>query len=283
MSLDQIVSAIVDEPDTSPYLRAIRLYELQVAISYPQDFLALTEATELTCGATKRLRTVRIYAGVKFLEKIEEELRQKLETDKIPLMVLAQDHRYQNIFDNVIAVNGGWTRIRHSIAARNLDKKLSRQLDLATAAANIVDFSYRFGQMPNPGCYRGGVTAARYVVANAKSYGFIGGRTTLGNRWRTFRPTAVFLYLLLIQKFPLFPPRLAAKNFSEMLLKQAQDLQLLRTFFCAYRHVSGVLAPRGYKFEKLMLNLHCEEHPLPTAAPQQDVIDAFEKSKGLIE
>jgi len=282
MSLDQIASLISDE-GASLYLRAIRLYEFQVAIFYPLSFRALCAAGTEARAANQRLRTARIYAGIRFLEQIEKELRQACGSDTIPISLLAQDQRYQTIFDNVIAPNGGWMRIRHSISDRRFDDGLAKQRDSAEVAAKIVDFSYRFREMPDRGTYKGGVTTARYVVANARSYDLKRGKSTIKTRWRKFGPTAAFLYLLLIQKFPFMPPRLATKQFSERLLKQANDFSGLRSFFRAYQNVCDVLVPRGYTFEKLSLNLNCEVPPLRVAALQADVIAAFKDSLGAME
>ena len=280
MSLDNIVAAIIDDANTSLYRRAIRLYELQIAIFYPRSFRTLISAANDARGADRRLRTARIYAGIKCLEHIEDELCAKNAVDSISIRDLAQNRDYQEIFDSIIAANGGWSRIRHSLSVKTFENQMSERRDLASAAAKIVDFSYRFEAMPNRGTYKGGVTTARYVVVNAKSYELQKKKSTIKNRWREFGSTAAFLYLLLIQNAPLMPPKLTAKRFSRDLLKQAEGVQELRNFFCAYQHVCDVLAPRGYKFEKLTLNLNCGVPLLATAALQADVIAAFENSKG---
>jgi hypothetical protein len=280
MSLDQIVNAIIDDTVASPYLRAIRLYELQVAIFYPQSFGALVTAKNDTRGANKKLRTARIYAGIKFLEQIEDELREKTKNDTISIHEFAQNKNYQEIFDGVIAPNGGWSRIRHSISVKEFDNGLLERRDLAGAAAKVVDFSYRFEDMPDRGSYRGGLSTARYVVVNAKSYNLSREIGTTKSRWRDFGKTGAFLYLLLIQNFSLMPPKLASKTFSKKLLDQVADVGSLRKFFRAYQHVCEALVPRGYKFENIALNLNCEAPSLPKAALQPDVIAAFKKSLG---
>jgi hypothetical protein len=279
MSLDQIVKAIVDDADASPYLRAIRLYELQVAIFYPRSFRALIAATNDARGANKRLRTARIYAGIKFLEHIEAELRGTLPTGNLSIRDLAQNRGYQEIFDSVIAANGGWSRIRHSISVKAFEKNISEQRVRASAVAKIIDFSYRFSGIHNPKGYLGGVHTARHVVRTAISYDSRMSKTLIKNRWRYFKCTAPFLYLLLIQNFPLMPPRLFSKSFLKQLLEQAQNIEGLRNFFRAYQHVCDVLTSRQYSFERLTLNLYCDVPSMATAAFQSDVIAAFEKPK----
>lgn len=280
MSLDHVVDAIIDE-DSVLQLRAIRLYELQVAILSRGSFGALCNATHQKHGATKRLRTARILAAIRFLERAEADLRRTNSIDAIPLQTLAQDHTHQIIFDEFIAPNGGWEGIRRSNSDRAFDKGLTKRRDAATYAAKIVDFSFRFELMPNPGRYRGGVTVARKVVIDAPSYDVKLGRTRISEHSRDFADAAPFLYLLLKQAFPFTPPPLASEDFIEKLSEQANNVQGLRMFFCAYQRVSEVLKLQGYQPVPLTLNLECDVPPLPIEPYAEDVIRAFEQSKGV--
>jgi hypothetical protein len=126
MSLDQIVKLIVDDSGTvSPYLRAIRLFEFQVAIFNPNSFRKLVSAERNDRAPSQLLRTARIFAAIKFLEDIEAELRKGNADKAVSIKQLAENPDYQAIFDEVIAPNGGWSRIRHSVSAKRFDKKRS--------------------------------------------------------------------------------------------------------------------------------------------------------------
>jgi hypothetical protein len=265
MGLNRIVGLLIDE-SKSRYVRAITLFEFQTAVFRPKAFDRLIEAKGGLRAPTEILRTARIFAAIKILEEIEVDLRQKRADSVISLRDLAADEDYRSIFDDVIAANGGWTRIRHSQSARTFDKSMKCRKKNAQAAAEIVDFSYRFSkhlasrQYPgrrNPG----GVEAAKYVVR--KTYEpHIGEKTTIKNRWRTYQVPAVFVYLLLNQGFDLGPPRVGSKEFVEVLLRQAGDIDVLRKYFSAYQIVRSALSRLKYKkFPPLDLELGCSPPP----------------------
>jgi hypothetical protein len=227
MSLKQIVELIMDESKPR-YIRAISLFEFQTAIFRPKAFERLIEAESILRAPTKISRTARIFVAIRILEKIEADLRNNFAADKT----------YRSIFDDVIAANGGWSRIRHSPSARNFDRgtrlKGKNKKAEAQAAANIVDYSYRFskhlanatyGKRKNPG----GVNAAKYVVRNA--YRPFSSESSIKSYWRKYQFPAIFLFLMFNQKFHLKPPRVSSKKFLEKLLRQADDIEEIRRFF----------------------------------------------------
>jgi hypothetical protein len=284
MSLDQIVKIIVDESGTvSPYMRAIRLFEFQVAIFNPNSFRKLVSAERNDRAPSQLLRTACIFAAIKFLEDIEAELRKSNADKAVSIKQLAENPDFQVIFDKVVAPNGGWPRIRHSESVKRFDKKkVAVQCDLAETVAKFIDFSYRFDKNPIETKYRGGITTAVYVVRTANSYQSEMSRSKAAKRWRRFRTTAVFLYLLLVQKFPLMPPKVSSKHFSRDLMKQIEDIATLRDFFRAYQDVCETLIRRGYKFEKLDYNLNCDVPRFEISAFPPDVATAFQESKKAI-
>jgi hypothetical protein len=265
MSLDQIVQLLVDETK-SRYIRAITLFEFQTALYRPKAFERLIEGEVGLRAPTAILRTARIFAAIKILEKIEADLRQKRADSIISLRDLAADEDYLNVFDDVIATNGGWTRIRHSQSARTFDNRMKASKNKAQAAAGIVDFSYRFFKNPPSTAYPdrrnpGGVEAARYVVRTSYAPK-IGKKSTIKNRWREYQVPAVFVYLLLNQGFDLGPPRVGSKGFVEVLMRQVGDVAVLRSYFFAYQIVRSALSKRGYKkFPPLDLDLGCPSQP----------------------
>jgi hypothetical protein len=266
MSLNQIVELLIDE-SKSQYTRAITLFEFQTAVYRPKAFDHLIKANEVGLRApTRILRTARIFAAIKILEEIEVDLSQKRADSVISLRDLAANEDYRSVFDDVIATNGGWTRIRHSQSARTFDESMAAKKKEAQAAAGIVDFSYRFfknrasTQYPgrkNPG----GVEAARYVVRISYEPQ-IGKKTTIKGRWREYQVPAVFVYLLLNQRFDLGPPRVGSKEFVEVLMRQVGDIAALRSYFTAYQIVRSALSKLGYKkFPPLDLDLGCSTQP----------------------
>jgi hypothetical protein len=265
MGLNQIVGLLINE-SISRYTRAIALFEFQTAVYRPKAFDDLIKANEVGLRApTKILRTARIFAAIKILEKIEADLSQQRADSIISLRDLAADEDYRSVYDDVIAANGGWARIRHSQSARTFDDSMAARKEEAQAAAGIVDFSYRFSkhlastQYPgrkNPG----GAEAARYVVRISFEPQI--GKTTIKDRWRKYQAPAVFVYLLLNQGFDLGPPRVGSKEFVEVLLRQAGDIDVLLKYFSAYQIVRSAFSKLKYKkFPPLDLELGCSPPP----------------------
>src|SRR5580704_9762281 len=148
MSLNDIVSQRIDESNPK-YFRAISLFEFQTAMYRPKAFKRLIEAQVGLRAPTKILRTARVFAAIRILEKIETDLKHKKGQSAVSIQHLAADEAYRSIFDDVIAANGGWRRIRHSPSAHSFDRGTylkGRKKAKAQAAANIVDYSYSFSK-----------------------------------------------------------------------------------------------------------------------------------------
>jgi hypothetical protein len=287
MSLNRIVGPLIDK-SKSRYIRAICLFEFQTAVFRPKAFKRLIEAqvglrAPPLRAPTKISRTARIFVAIRILEKIEAEWKDNKEARVISIQGLVADETYRSIFDDVIATNGGWSRIRHSPSAHNFDRGTHLKGDEkeeAQAAANIVDYSYRFskhlagrhyGKRKNPG----GVDAAKYVVRNAVRP-FV-GETTMKNYWRKYQYSAIFLFLMSKQKFNLKPPRVSSKKFLEKLLRQADDFEELRRFFCAYQTVRAALSKLKYRqYPALDLELECSPPELEAAEFSPAMNKAFD-------
>lgn len=248
MSLDTVVTAILGENGPqSLYDRAIRLYEFQIAIFHRTSFARLLKAEDDTRAATKRLKTARIFVALKFFEKIERDLKQERSVNFMTYRDLAGHEQYCRLFDDVFAKNGGWSRIRHSEDASTFDEDIDARCAEARVVANVVDFSYRFSIYCKERKLSGGVDNARYVLEKAPEYKSSIGESQIKNRWREYKQSSIFLYLLLVQNFDLRPPRISSTNFLAKLLKQADNTAELRRFFAAYQAVYTALLSRRYK------------------------------------
>ena len=252
----------------SRYIRAISLYEFQTAIFRPKAFERLIKAQVSLRAPTEILRTARIFAAIRVLERIEVNLNHNRS-----IRDLVADETYCSIFDDVIAVNDGWRRIRHSPSARSFDRgtrlKGKKKKVKAQAAANIIDYSYRFsmhlanvhhGKRKNPG----GVDAAKYVVRNSVKP-FVSNSSMKGY-WRRYQYSAIFLFLMFNQKFDLKPPLVSSTEFLEKLLRQTDNIEELRRFFCAYQTVRAALSNLKYRqYPPLELDLGCPPPQLEAA------------------
>jgi len=278
MSLDWIIQLIINNRGTaSPYMRAINLFEFQIAVTDSKSFEELGVAKKINCAPSKLLQTARIFAAIRFLETIESKLRERNAGNAVSIKQCGEDRDYQMIFDDVIARNGGWWRIRHSPSVRSFDNGIKSRLEEAEAVAKYIDFSYRYDKYPIKPHRRGGRTAAKYVVRTAPSFGAPEmKRTKSKDLWSEFGSPAPFLYLLLIQDFPLKPLRVGSETFSDDLLKQAEDVATLRHFFRAYQHLCEVLNRQGYNYDIPRLDINCDIPQLKAHPFEDDVKAAFE-------
>jgi hypothetical protein len=281
MNLDRLVTLLLNERNThSLYLRAISLFEFQTAIFYPRSFSRLIAIDEDARAPTRTLRTACIFAAIKFLEDIQTKSCATTQQAAVSIRKLSEDQNYREIFDNVILKNGGWPRIRHSRSASSFDAAIDERRKQALPAAKIIDFSYRHSTHHPDSMRAARITAAKYVVRTSSSYESKMAKATMYKWWTQYRPTAAFLYLLLIQEFPLMPAKVGSKKFCDNLLQQTNDVVTLRHFFCAYQKVSELLRARcGYEFDVLNQNLNCPSTPLKADPLFQDVERQFEKSK----
>lgn len=284
MSLERFVQPLISDGDTpSRLFRAIKLFEFQVALLNKSSFYAIVNNENDAPAPTPKMQMARNFAAIKILEKIETDLKKEKNVPLISIRDLAAIDDYRAIFDDVIAANGGWFRIRHSMSAGDFDRDVNARSDEARAAANIVDFSYRFSSLdtlsPKDGRENpGGLDSARYVARTAGSYRSACSETTIKNRWREYRPSAIFLYLIFNQKVDLRPPRLQSKSFVDNLLRQSDDVDSLRRFFNAYEVVRVALSKLKYPdYPALHLDFGSWDQKLEVRPFLPDVQKAFNK------
>lgn len=276
MGLDPIIASLINARDASPYMRAINLFEFQVAITNSKSFEKMIAVGQLGSAKITILQTARIFAAIRFLEKIELQLRGARQDRALSIRECIEDQNYEVIFDNVIIRNGGWRRIRRARSAMSFDKKVKSSFEVAATVAKYIDFSYRYDKHPIDQKRIGGITAARAVVRSAPSFGVIQTeRTKSKELWSEFRETAPFLYLLLIQNFPFKPPRVCSKTFCDELMKQAENVAGLQRLFRAYQHVCQVLHRHNYEYDVPQCQIDCDVPALKAEPFADDVIAPF--------
>jgi hypothetical protein len=93
-------------------MRAIRLFEFQTCLFYPES-LSADEETDIQKGA-------RLLAAMKLLELMEKRIRSTKNTTDISLRDIAEDPDSAEIFDKVIMRSGGWRAIRYTWSSDDL-------------------------------------------------------------------------------------------------------------------------------------------------------------------
>jgi hypothetical protein len=81
---------------------------------------------------------------------------------------------------------------------------------------------------------------------------------------------------MLTQKFDLQPPQINSTEFVDKLLKQADNIDELRRYFCVYQTVHAALLDQKYKFPELNLDLGCSPLELNAAELSSDIKAAFD-------
>jgi hypothetical protein len=273
MSLKEIVTFLIgssNEP-TSRYHRALKLFEFEISLFDGDAFDRF-----IAGKSNKRLRTARILATIKILEKLERDW--KLDQAVTSTEKIIANPEYQNIFDLFLA-NGGWDQLLKSSSVRWFDGRIAKQREEAQTAANIIDFSYRFWKKPPNVRTVGrkvlaGAEAAKYVVQ--KSYSPARAGTTTKNRWGKYKSASIFLYLILTQGFKLQPPKLNSAEFADKLLQQTEDIGELRRYFSSYQQVCAALSNLNYQcFPSLDLDLGSSTPELSAPSFSPEMIAAY--------
>jgi hypothetical protein len=243
IDLDETATILTSQNGESLYLRAIRLFEFQTCLFYPETFAAEKD--------TAIQKNARLLAVLKLLGYLEARILKATEQDTLSLCDLSKDGDYVEIFDKVFLRSGGWRAIRNIWNAKEFDEQIKIRLGQARTAAKLVDFSYRFATIKPNHRQKAGPTMARSIICSSPSYQYKKELSTLKTRWREYGATAAFSYLLFVQKFELKPPPVSSRRFCPILLTQVADTGHITEFFQAYRHLCDVLGTRGYRFPRI--------------------------------
>jgi hypothetical protein len=162
IDLDETATILIHESAESRYVRAIRLFEFQTCLFYPQTFSVQKDVPIQ--------RDARLLAALKLLEYLEARKLAATERNAISLRDLSKNRDYVEIFDKVILRSGGWRAIRHIRSAKEFDEQLKIRQGEARTAAQLVDFSYRFATLRPHDKRRAGATMARSIVCRSPSY-----------------------------------------------------------------------------------------------------------------
>jgi hypothetical protein len=254
--LDNLVNLLINGSGSHHVIeRAIRLYEFQVAIFYPESYIKFLHNENDSRGPIHRLRSARIRAAIRLRDHFKKS------KDKSRCL-------------RIIAANGGLAGAMDSRRPGPAHEDILEYRELAKPVAAIVKTSYSYARTPGRPLHRGIIHAAKCMERKEGLE-----RTTINGLWRHFRPVAVFLYLL--DEFSLMPPNASESTFAAELLAQTKNINILRRFFRAYQHLHKILTPVGYRdLPNISVELRCAEPELPFTPIEVGLIEeAFRKSK----
>jgi hypothetical protein len=292
--LQQSVDFILDQ-NKLPALRAIELFAFLVALHLGSSRRkicgprATDERASLVLDiSSKTIINAKILAAMKFLDRIEQDWKEKTGRNSIVLSELIKDDpEYEEIISKIILANGSWRKLRFVYSVRALENKLRSLKRQARNVARIIEFSFRFQPDPKKPKHIGGVTMAIDIVTSSKYFHVAGKDSQLEKSWSDLQSAAPFFYLIYVQKHSFFLNKLAGKKFAHRFERVALDQGKLIDFFGQYNSLVGVLRHRGYKYTPLLLPENAKFAPLsefpfrrsqPDQAAVLDEIENYRKS-----
>jgi hypothetical protein len=240
MKIQEIANSLCgpSSGNDADFKRAASLYSFQVGI--------------FTGFNSRLMQDARLLAYIRLLEFLERQADVSPETSFADRLAIPG---YEAMF-HLILHNGGWRRIRTLWSAKHFDKYLEACKSEAREAAKFVDFSFRSSHSLSNPRHKGGFTMA---LAYLKVKGYSDGM--LKQRWRTYKPSVVFQYLMLTHKLGARPPASNKKRFVDKLLVQSRDSERWIAFFAAYLDVGKILRPAGYECENITLGYSITKPP----------------------
>lgn len=199
---------------------------------------------------------------MKFLDRIEQDWKEKAGRDTIILSELIKDPEYEEIINRIILANGGWRKLRFVYSVRALEKNLRKWKTQARNVARIIEFSFRFQPNPKKRKQIGGVTMAIDIVTTSDYFHVAVKDSQLEKSWSDLQSAAPFFYLIYVQKHSFFLNKLGGKKFAHRFQRMALDQGKLIDFFGQYNSLVGVLRHRGYRYTPLLLPENAKFAPL---------------------
>jgi hypothetical protein len=270
---------VLNEREPLP-IRAIRLYELQLAI--------------ITCRRPKLVRAIhgrkrsgpppgerdgfvlwvsgaylaraRAYASLRLLQHFEgpknsENEEVKSSPEERRLQIMAQDPDYVQLHDYFTA-NNGWENTISTSRARDFQARVADMRLDARQTSKLIAFSLRFKDLPRFPRKLGGITLARAVLTtfkkpflNNKCERFRPSRSesSLKTYWERHQYVPALIYLGHFEREKcLLPPDISNSDFGRRLLLRVGNREALLRCFGRHNAIGNYLRRhRGYRFDPI--------------------------------
>ena len=256
--MTKAVNFIVDDTKNR-YFRAIKLFELQVAIRLANGCDTYEEDTNkegsspppfLVHVSTAKMRQARMFATIRLMEDLQRQL--KKEKGYISAEVLSSNCDWRNLFDKRFIRFGGFRCARYLPRPADFDNEVRVRQRAAKNVAHLIDFSLRVELDPKKPKQRGGMTMAKAIVAESTYFNVKRSERTLQTYWKKLEPVAAFLPLIFFKKFPAWPLRVSKPKFAKKLLARLDDKDTMFEFFAEYNATVALLQARGYSLHSLV-------------------------------
>ncbi|TXN73690.1 hypothetical protein [Methylobacterium sp. WL6] len=269
----------------SVYLRAIKLYEMQIAVffgeklnvrqrkrkEFPDRWLAVS---------SDLLAAARVCSAIRLLQHIRKARR----LDETALPSLLDDPAAREVLGRVLEEPVGLRKLAIALRPRALDIKLRNRRRRQRRYAGLYDISLRWKIDPKSTLKGGWSTAAKLFkqkegtdahVTIRQYYPYLGGKT------RTYEIAdeddflAAFVWLSQYGDDHFRPRQIEKASFARKLLSDAKDVTRLGRIFGRYEFVKACLEERNYALLALDLGALVTPEPVAIAPLTEELLDAI--------
>jgi hypothetical protein len=257
----------ISNPSIHLYLRAIRLYELYVAIHFPvavklDDDEKCKASTGFRIAVRRRYLThARIFSATALMAELT---RVEPGPNKLVLRKLAFrktiNRDYFRVYEQ-FAADGGWAALPDLPRRQQFTSMMRRRRKNMEVAAVPLDISLRLKKSQlKPTKELGGFTSAMRVWSEncnlQKSLRIFKSKSTILRHWRTFKEVSIFGYLMDFQDCSFHGNlNLGKKEFAQNLLDAAENIERIRRFFALYNVIQSRLSKKRYKMRRISANI----------------------------
>jgi hypothetical protein len=269
--VSKAVNYVLDE-NRPIELRAIRLFELQVAIAAglkPEEGNDKDKKFRpgFVSVPLRILASANIVASVKVLEALERRIKTE-HGSKYKSNILFKYKVVRSIFRRILLTPQGLRKLRYSQRPKQFDVEIQKITKVRRRIAPAYDYSARFIWDPQFPKIKGGITNAIKILCRVKKdpahkivrrhYEHIYCKSDIKEYKKRRDYLAGFCWLEYFNEEYFRPQKTRTRLFAANLLAQAANIDGLRRYIAQYGVVRSRLTAQGYKLLELELS-----SPLP--------------------
>lgn len=257
----------------SKYVRAVRLFELQVAMVACRGSGDADVGSAFTINVDRNIiRAARIHASLKMLQHA-------IDDDEGSFAALLKDPDVQKLLKRFLTQNGDLNRTRYAMRAPKLKNKIGALERICKDVAKLAHFSCRFELSETMDRRRkGGVTSALNVITDTANKDFRANRSfsSLKADAKRYEPVFGLLYLGYIEGLDIRPLNIRGNNFAEKLLKGLDSERGPLAIARRYSDVRARLTAQNYLIPSLDVG-QIAQHSITYPALPEDIVEIIRR------